>query len=282
LTAACLISQFISVRILQQLVAHPRKPLELSLETLDSHPFKMVNYKYQMWAKYMIPRKLGIVAGAVVAFLVGPAPSANAALVGEYYTLEHAPFNIAAAQGAIIGMTPTATFNATTICFPSCGATETVHDTSTLSAFLGSSFTNLSNDVNGVGKHFLVLTGGLNVLTPGEYAFDLSSDDGSRLLIDNQIVVDFDDEHPFGKTYGFIDLSAGLHSIQVLQFERYGDTGLRLLSGLTSTDLRTPLDPTTLTASVPEPSTWAMMLLGFAGLGFMAYYKKKNAALNPV
>ena len=22
---------------------------------------------------------------------------------------------------------------------------------------------------------------------------------------------------------------------------------------------------------VPEPSTWAMMLLGFAGLGFMAY-----------
>jgi hypothetical protein len=58
--------------------------------------------------------------------------------------------------------------------------------------------------------------------------------------------------------------------------------GLRLLSGLTSTDLRTPLDPTTLTASVPEPSTWAMMLLGFAGLGFMAYYKKKNAALNPV
>jgi hypothetical protein len=31
LTAACLISQFISVRILQQLVAHPRKTLELSL-----------------------------------------------------------------------------------------------------------------------------------------------------------------------------------------------------------------------------------------------------------
>jgi hypothetical protein len=27
-------------------------------------------------------------------------------------------------------------------------------------------------------------------------------------------------------------------------------------------------------ASVPEPSTWAMMILGFAGIGFMAYRRK--------
>jgi hypothetical protein len=33
--------------------------------------------------------------------------------------------------------------------------------------------------------------------------------------------------------------------------------------------------------SVPEPSTWAMMILGFAGVGFMAYRKRKNGfALN--
>jgi PEP-CTERM motif len=31
--------------------------------------------------------------------------------------------------------------------------------------------------------------------------------------------------------------------------------------------------------SVPEPSTWAMMLLGFAGLGFMAYRRKTMPAL---
>lgn len=29
---------------------------------------------------------------------------------------------------------------------------------------------------------------------------------------------------------------------------------------------------------VPEPSTWAMMLLGFMGLGFMAYRRKQNGA----
>jgi hypothetical protein len=31
-----------------------------------------------------------------------------------------------------------------------------------------------------------------------------------------------------------------------------------------------------LTAAVPEPSTWAMMILGFLGVGFMAYRKKST------
>jgi hypothetical protein len=31
--------------------------------------------------------------------------------------------------------------------------------------------------------------------------------------------------------------------------------------------------------SVPEPSTWAMMILGFAGVGFMAYRRKSKPAL---
>ncbi|MBN8987404.1 MAG: PEP-CTERM sorting domain-containing protein [Rhizobiales bacterium] len=29
-------------------------------------------------------------------------------------------------------------------------------------------------------------------------------------------------------------------------------------------------------SGVPEPSTWAMMLLGFAGVGFMAYRRKNQ------
>ncbi|SHM84978.1 PEP-CTERM protein-sorting domain-containing protein [Bradyrhizobium lablabi] len=35
----------------------------------------------------------------------------------------------------------------------------------------------------------------------------------------------------------------------------------------------------TITAAVPEPSTWAMIILGFAGIGFMAYRRKSNPAL---
>jgi len=30
--------------------------------------------------------------------------------------------------------------------------------------------------------------------------------------------------------------------------------------------------------AVPEPSTWAMMILGFAGIGFMAYRRRSNGA----
>jgi hypothetical protein len=29
-------------------------------------------------------------------------------------------------------------------------------------------------------------------------------------------------------------------------------------------------------AAVPEPSTWAMLILGFAGIGFIAYWQKQN------
>ena len=36
-----------------------------------------------------------------------------------------------------------------------------------------------------------------------------------------------------------------------------------------------------LTASVPEPSTWAIMILGFAGVGFFAYRRKSNPSLIP-
>jgi hypothetical protein len=35
----------------------------------------------------------------------------------------------------------------------------------------------------------------------------------------------------------------------------------------------------TAVAAVPEPSTWAMMILGFAGVGYMTYRRRKVAAL---
>jgi hypothetical protein len=37
-------------------------------------------------------------------------------------------------------------------------------------------------------------------------------------------------------------------------------------------------ESTAVTSGVPEPSTWAMMILGFAGAGFMAYRRKQNGA----
>jgi hypothetical protein len=31
--------------------------------------------------------------------------------------------------------------------------------------------------------------------------------------------------------------------------------------------------------AVPEPSTWAMMILGFAGIGFMVYRRKSETSI---
>ncbi|SDJ62599.1 PEP-CTERM protein-sorting domain-containing protein [Bradyrhizobium lablabi] len=46
---------------------------------------------------------------------------------------------------------------------------------------------------------------------------------------------------------------------------------------LTNEQSYTPPPPTV--GGVPEPSTWAMMILGFCGLGFMAYRRKSKPAL---
>jgi hypothetical protein len=35
----------------------------------------------------------------------------------------------------------------------------------------------------------------------------------------------------------------------------------------------------TINPAVPEPSTWAMMILGFTGVGFVAYRRRKVAAV---
>jgi hypothetical protein len=45
-------------------------------------------------------------------------------------------------------------------------------------------------------------------------------------------------------------------------------------------DLTLANNTVTLTDAVPEPSTWAMLLLGFAGIGFMAYRREVKASID--
>jgi hypothetical protein len=52
--------------------------------------------------------------------------------------------------------------------------------------------------------------------------------------------------------------------------------GVNSGNGFVTIDFISPIPPV---SSVPEPSTWAMMLLGFAGVGFMAYRRKSKPAL---
>jgi hypothetical protein len=45
-----------------------------------------------------------------------------------------------------------------------------------------------------------------------------------------------------------------------------------------SVDFTTPVVGGSIPGAVPEPSTWAMLLIGFAAVGFMAYRRKQNGA----
>ena len=62
-------------------------------------------------------------------------------------------------------------------------------------------------------------TGSFHVMESGKYKFRLRSDDGSRLYIDNRLVVDNDGAHPARAKDGRIRLSEGEHSIRVEYFQ---------------------------------------------------------------
>ncbi|XVV33849.1 ricin-type beta-trefoil lectin domain protein [Streptomyces sp. CA-100214] len=70
--------------------------------------------------------------------------------------------------------------------------------------------------------------GNLNAPGAGSYAFRLTSDDGSRLWIDNQLVVDHDGLHGPEPKDGTAQLTAGYHSLRIEHFERDGGQQLTL------------------------------------------------------
>lgn len=68
----------------------------------------------------------------------------------------------------------------------------------------------------------------LPVPADGKYTFYLGSDDGSRLLIDDEEVVRFDGIHPFSFRRGRKELKAGMHRVCVDYFENAGQEQLEL------------------------------------------------------
>ncbi|HYE22809.1 MAG TPA: malectin domain-containing carbohydrate-binding protein, partial [Verrucomicrobiae bacterium] len=70
--------------------------------------------------------------------------------------------------------------------------------------------------------------GQINIPVNGTYTFGLQSDDGSRLFIDNQLVVNNDGLHGMQKQTGNITLTAGPHDLLVEYFENLGGAGVIL------------------------------------------------------
>jgi hypothetical protein len=78
----------------------------------------------------------------------------------------------------------------------------------------------------------------------------------------------------FGRLQLGTQLYTGLESDPTFVVGVY--SGLNWDTGLTDT---LTISADTSVSAVPEPSTWAMMILGFAGIGFMAYRRKAKPAL---
>jgi PA14 domain-containing protein len=62
-------------------------------------------------------------------------------------------------------------------------------------------------------------TGRFWIQKPGLYRFALTSDDGSKLYIDDQMIVDNDGIHPVDTKSGSVDLAGGIHKIRVQYFQ---------------------------------------------------------------
>lgn len=75
----------------------------------------------------------------------------------------------------------------------------------------------------------------INIPEKGVYKFHIYSDDGARLFIDGQEVIDNDGSHSAGEATGKVALEKGFHKIRVIYFEDYMGQALEI--GITGKNL---------------------------------------------
>ncbi len=78
-------------------------------------------------------------------------------------------------------------------------------------------------------KFALLLSGEIEIKKGGKYTFHLASNDGSKLFINDQLVVDADGQHGFSSKSGTAQLMQGRHRISLPYFQAGGGKGLELL-----------------------------------------------------
>ena len=72
-------------------------------------------------------------------------------------------------------------------------------------------------------------TGKLEVTKPGEYILSTISDDGTKLYVDGQLLVENDFNHDMEEKKGLIDLSAGSHDFQLDYYNNQWGKGLQMM-----------------------------------------------------
>ena len=102
-------------------------------------------------------------------------------------------------------------------------------------------------------------------------------------LSSTALTLTLNDEHPSSSPYSITD-PLGFNYVAIHQAQ--GEVVLQYLTTQTTFNLSGYTGISNLrfysVGAVPEASTWAMMILGFFGVGFMAYRRKSEAALRLV
>jgi cytochrome c len=84
-------------------------------------------------------------------------------------------------------------------------------------------------DLEQLGQNFAILLKGfLKVPKNNNYTFRLRSDDGSRLTIDDQVIIDHDGLHGASPKDGEVALEAGYHPFQLEYFQAKGGASILL------------------------------------------------------
>jgi alpha-L-fucosidase len=80
----------------------------------------------------------------------------------------------------------------------------------------------------GGDNYGFVFDGLIRIPTDGIYNFYISSDDGSKLFIDDKMLIDNDGLHGMSEKENQVPLGKGFHSLKILFFERSGGDDLRV------------------------------------------------------
>ena len=94
----------------------------------------------------------------------------------------------------------------------------------------------------------------LEVTQPGSYRFTLNSDDGARLFIDDQLVINAWYDHGATRTFAATrTLGAGSHEVRIEYYERRGAASVRFGWATVAGALPQPTAPSIPALSVPTP-----------------------------
>jgi hypothetical protein len=122
----------------------------------------------------------------------------------------------------------------------------------------------------------LTVDGTFFVEEEGDYTFRVRHDDGARLSINGDQIVDVLTLNSETSTFGTTFLNAGFNTLSAVYFENFGTATFEI-------GFREGNDPfrvvTAATPPVPEPATWFTMLLGFACIGLMMKRRKVRTVI---